>query len=92
MIKECLNVIADHKLDFGEHRKKSLKMFIESYDEQQIIYLLQSQNRVMDDITILFYPNIGFRCTNETLYQGKNPICKIIQRILNEKYLELINI
>lgn len=86
IITECLEHIANINNDIGIERKQMIKRYLESYDEQQLIHMLSHQGIYANDIEIRFYPNIGFRVTNDTTFTGKLPICNFIQRKINEKY------
>jgi hypothetical protein len=89
MIKECLLEVVNSTLDLGDVRKSKLKKIIESYEEEQISYQLQTYNGLMmDDIKIQYSNGIGFRCTNDERV-GRLPMCNIIQKILNNKLQEL---
>lgn len=91
MIKECLQTIIDNPLDLGDKRKNTLKKIVDNFSEEQILYILQTPNGiVIDDINLYFMYGIGFRCMNDWKL-GRLPICNIFQKILNTKYLELIN-
>ena len=91
MIKECFNEIINSKLDLGDKIKRDLKRFVDAYEDEQLFYILQSPNGItIDNFTIHFFPNVGFRCLNDYKL-GKLPICNIITKILNNKYIELSN-
>jgi len=91
MIKECFNEIINSKLDLGDKIKKDLKKYIDNYEDEQLYYILQSPSGlIVDNIYIHFAPNIGFRCFNNRSL-GRLPICNIISKILNNKYIELNN-
>ena len=68
---------------------KHVKFLLESYDENQIKFKLQTNVGVKIDnnmIHLWYYPGIGFRCKNmwEDKY-GKLPICGKIERFLNNE-------
>lgn len=90
MIKECLQEILDSKVDLGDTRKNAIRRYMDVYEDDQLFYILQTIHGIVaDDIYIHFTLNVGFRCTNE-LSIGRMPICNIFQRILNEKYREVM--
>ena len=90
MIKECLLQLIESKLDLGDNRKKMIQKYIDSYEEEQLGYIMQQQmGLIAEDINIHFIPNVGFRCSND-LRMGRLPMCNIFTRILNEKYTNLI--
>lgn len=92
MIKDCLLEIVNNRLDLGDLRKNMVKSYLEKYDETELYYILSSPNGLKaNDIFIYFYPNIGFRCINDTTKTGKLPMCNSFQNILNRKYQELIS-
>lgn len=86
IISECLQYISDLDSDIGVLRKQTIKRYLESYDEQQLIHLLSHTGIQANDIEIKFFPNIGFRISNDPTFTGKLPICNFIQRKINEKY------
>jgi hypothetical protein len=90
MIIDCLLEIVNSKLDLGDKRKKVIQSYINYYDNEQLLYILGTpMGLVMDDISIFFFPGVGFRCSNDTSKTGRLPICNTIQNILNRKYQEL---
>jgi len=92
MIKEILFEVVMSNIDLGDRRKDIISRYINTYNNEQLYYALQSQQGlVVDDLNIYFYPNAGFRCFNNPKY-GKLPITNIYQRILNEKYTELTQV
>jgi len=93
MIVESLLEIVNSKLDLGDFRKKHLKMYLERYDEDELSYILRTPLGVIaEDISINFYPGVGFRCSNDSTKTGKLPMCNTFQNILNKKYQELVDI
>ena len=91
MIKECLLQLVESRLDLGDNRKKMIKKYIDSYEEEQLYYIMQNPTGLIaEDINIYFIPNVGFRCSND-LRLGRLPMCNIFTKILNEKYKNIIN-
>lgn len=91
MIRESLQSLLDSNLDFGDIRKTKIKGYLDNLDEKQLEHLMTRFNGLIaNDIYINFYPNIGFRCSNDEQKTGKLPICNIIQKRLNQKYQELL--
>lgn len=91
MIRECLNEIVVTNIDLGDKIKNTIKKYLDSYDDQDL-YLIMSQTSPglpIGDISIYFYPNVGFRCISNSRL-GNLPICNIINRILNEYYSKLV--
>ena len=87
MIIECLQEIVDSNLDLGDNRKGYVKRYLESYDEEELSYILRTpMGLVADDISISFFPGVGFRCSNDTTRTGRLPMCNTFQNILNKKY------
>lgn len=86
IIKECLQYVAEMDSDIGLERKQMIKRYLESFDEEQMIHVLSHQGIYANDIEIKFYPNVGFRVSNDPTFTGKLPICNFIQRKINEKY------
>jgi hypothetical protein len=90
MIKESLLEIVNSNLDLGDIRKKYVGMYLERYDEEELSYILRTPSGIVaDDLSINFYPGVGFRCSNDPTITGKLPICNVFQNILNKKYKEL---
>ena len=86
MIKECLNTLSNTKIDIGDKRKGIIKRYTSVYEEEQLINIMRSpQGLLVEDITIHYFPAGGFRCSNDTTFTGKLPICNVLQRILNEQ-------
>ena len=69
----------------------TIDMLVEKFDESQIRILSQYQGLKIDNnlIRLFFIENVGFRCLNDKddIY-GKMPICKNIEKYMNELYLE----
>ena len=86
IITECLQYIAETEFDIGIERKQMIRKYLESYNEEQLIGILSHNGVVANDIDIKFYPNVGFRVSNDPTFTGKLPICNFIQRKINEKY------
>ena len=91
MVKECLNELVNTKTDVGDIRKNIVKRYIESYDEEELINLLMTPYGIIAyDINIHYFPNVGFRCSNDISKTGRLPICNVIQNILNKYYNSLL--
>lgn len=90
MLKECLNELANSDLDFGALRKNKIKIYLNTFDEDQLKFILENNGLVAHDIFIYYYPNVGFRCLNDERITGKLPICNILQNRLNKKHQELL--
>lgn len=91
MIKECLLQLVESRLDLGDNRKKMIKKYIDSYEEEQLYYIMQNPTGLIaEDINIYFIPNVGFRCSNDQIL-GRLPMCNIFTKLLNEKYKNIIN-
>lgn len=91
MLKECLTQLVESKLDLGDKRKKMIKKYIDAYEEDQLYNIMQQPlGLVAEDINIYFLPNIGFRCSNNPS-MGRLPMCNIFTKILNEKYIKIVN-
>lgn len=91
MVIDSLLEIVNSKLDLGDTRKKSVKLYLEKYNESELSYILSTANGLQaDDINISFYPGVGFRCYNDTRVVGRLPMCNIFQNTLNRKYQELV--
>lgn len=73
----------------------TIKMLVENYDEGQIRVLAEYQGLKIDGalINLFFIENVGFRCFNDrTDIYGKMPICKNVEKFMNNIYLESFNI
>jgi len=89
MIKECLNTLSETKVDIGDRKKGILKRYTSYYEEDQLFNIMRTpQGLVVEDITIHYFPNVGFRCSNDESKTGKLPMCNVLQRILNENLLK----
>jgi hypothetical protein len=86
IITECLQYITEIDAEIGIERKQVIKRYVESFDEQQLIHILSNNGILAKDININFYPNIGFRISNDPTFTGKLPICNFLQKKVNEKY------
>lgn len=79
--------------DYGININNSINIILENLDEEQIRVLSQYQGLKIDNlIRLYFYENVGFRCINEkdNIY-GKLPICKNIEKYMNNLYSDAIN-
>lgn len=91
MIKECLQSLLESNLDFGDIRKNKIKGYLDNLNEKQLEHVMSKFNGLIaNDIYINYYPNIGFRCSNNEQVTGKLPICNLLQNRLNKKYQELL--
>ena len=89
MLKECLETLANAKVDIGDRRRRLLKTVAALYDDEQLFNIMRTpQGLLVDDISIFYFPNVGFRCSNDTSKTGRLPMCNIIQKILNEELLK----
>jgi hypothetical protein len=89
MIKECLETLANTKIDIGERRRHLLKNTLTLYDEEQLYNIMRTpRGLLVDDISVFYFPNVGFRCSNDTTKTGRLPMCNIFQNILNERLLK----
>ena len=90
MIKKCLKKLVETKLDIGEKRKNTIKLYLENYDEDFLFNVMRGNlGLIAEDINIYYYPNVGFRCSNDVQSYGRLPICNIIQKMLNEEYVKV---
>ena len=86
MLKECLEVLSNTKVDIGDRKKQIIKNFIQFYDDEQLFNIMRTpKGLIIDDVNIFYFPNVGFRCSNDVSKTGRLPICNIIQRILNDE-------
>lgn len=92
MIKECLEALSNTKIDIGDRRRDMLKRVTSVYDDEQLFNIMRTPHGILvEDINIYYYPNVGFRCSNDTSRTGKLPMCNIFQKILNEELLNKVN-
>jgi len=90
MIVESLLEIVNSKLELGDDRKNSIMSYLNTYEEEELSYILRTANGlVAEDISISFFPGVGFRCFNDTSRLGRLPMCNTFQNILNKKYQDL---
>ena len=79
--------------NYGLDINNTINMIVESYDEGQIRVLSQYQGLKLDNklIRLFFIENVGFRCLNDKndIY-GKFPICKNIEKFMNELYFTTV--
>ena len=72
----------------------TLESLTNNLNEDQLRILLMTHGLKVDNkiIKLYFYENVGFRCMNERedVY-GKKPICKNIEKFMNDLYVEAIN-
>ncbi len=86
MLKECLEGLSNTKVDIGDKRKGIIKRYIAFYEEDQLLNIMRTpQGLLIEDINIHYFPNLGFRCSNDPSKTGKLPICNVMQKILNEE-------
>lgn len=89
MIKDCLESLANTKVDIGDRRRQLLKNTILFYDEEQLLNIMRTpRGLLVDDISIFYFPNAGFRCSNDSTKTGRLPMCNIFQKILNDNLLK----
>lgn len=89
MLKECLEALSDTKVDIGDKRRGMIKRIAAFYDDEQLFNIMRTpQGLLVDDISIFYFPNVGFRCSNDTSKTGRLPMCNIFQKILNEELLK----
>lgn len=90
-VKDSLIKLKDKK--YGENINNTIDILVNKFDESQI-RILSSQGLKIDNniIRLYFIDNVGFRCMNEkdNIY-GKLPICKNIERFMNNLYIESVN-
>lgn len=92
MLKECLETLSNTKVDIGNKRRNIIKRIISFYDDEQLFNIMRTpKGLLIDDINIFYYPNVGFRCANDTSITGRLPMCNIFQKILNEELFKKIN-
>jgi hypothetical protein len=92
MIKECLKEMLDNK-SFPEFEQK-VKSLYESFDNNQLEYVM-SRGVTIDQYSFVYLTydkRVGFRCTNMNQNNvGKLPICNQVEKVLNNKLVDLIN-
>lgn len=90
-VKDSLIKLKDKK--YSENINKTIDILVDRFDENQI-RILSNQGLKIDNniIRLYFIDNVGFRCMNEkdNIY-GKLPICKNIERFMNNLYIESVN-
>lgn len=90
-VKDSLIKLKDKK--YGENINNTIDILVNKFDESQI-RILSNQGLKIDNniIRLYFIENVGFRCMNEkdNIY-GKLPICKNIERFMNNLYIESVN-
>jgi hypothetical protein len=92
-VKESLNKLKDKNYD--KNINNTIDILISNLDENQIRAISQYQGLKIDNniIKLFFIENVGFRCLNEmnNVY-GKLPICRNIEKYMNQLYIESITI
>jgi hypothetical protein len=92
-VKESLNKLKDKNYD--KNINNTIDILIKNLDENQIRVISQYQGLKIDNniIKLFFIENVGFRCLNDmnNIY-GKLPICKNIEKYMNQLYIESITI
>lgn len=91
MVKECIKEMLNNTA-FNEYKSKLTTLT--QFEESQLEYMLNMGVTLDPYSTIIlnFDKRFGFRCNNTNQhYVGKLPICNQVEKILNEKYISLIN-
>lgn len=92
MLRECLKSMLENK-SFPEFEQK-IKSLYESFENTQLEYVL-GRGVTIDQYSMVFLTfdrRAGFRCTNVNQQNvGKLPICNQVEKVLNNKYVEIIN-
>jgi hypothetical protein len=87
MIKEYLELLLER--DYHEpSMTKTVKMLLETYDDNQLGYMLHNGLKISNDINLYYFEGQGFRCNNDNSHIiGNKPVCQVIQKTLNNKLL-----
>ena len=90
-VKDSLCKLKDKNYDVNI--TKTINIITENLEEDQIRVISQYQGLKIDNdiIRLHFIENVGFRCYNERdNVVGKLPICKNIEKYMNQLYLDFI--
>ena len=91
-LKESLIKLKNKNYD--KNINNTIDILTEKFDENQLKILSQFKGIRIDNnlINLFFIENVGFRCLNDkdNIY-GKLPICKNIEKYMNQLYLNYIN-
>lgn len=91
MIKKCLYEIISNAALVEFHKK--VNSLYDMFDDNHLEYVLGRGVTIDEYSNILLYFNgkVGFRCMNTNAhYIGNLPICNQVEKVLNNKYTELI--
>ena len=92
MLAEVFKELLSRNLELSNKKKTLLESYINNLNEEQLNFHLNYVGIVLEEIKIHYYTNVGFRCVNTNEARvGKLPICRLIEKILNDKYKILIN-
>jgi len=85
MVKEYLQILLER--DYREPTMpKTIKTLLETFDDDQLGYMLHTGLKISDDITLYYFEGQGFRCSNENAHIiGHKPVCNVIEKTLNNK-------
>lgn len=86
-IKESLNQLKEKKYDSSINKTID---FLNVYEDYQLKIMASSEGLKLNNIIRLnFIDGVGFRCYNlQQERYGRLPLCKSIEKFLNEKYKE----
>ena len=88
MIKEYLQTLLERNLN-EPTLPPIIKYLTETFEDEQLLYMLQNGLKISDDLTLYYYNGAGFRCMNENAnIVGNKPICGVIERTLNNKLIK----
>lgn len=77
--------------NYDKNINYTIDRLVENYDEEQIRLMSHYQGLKIDNnvIRLFFIQGVGFRCMNERdNIIGKLPLCKNIERYMNQLYLD----
>ena len=85
MLRKCLLELKERNLEIP-FLNKNINYLLETFDDDQLLYLLQNGVKLDNEHIILqYFYGAGFRCFNENYeYVGRKPICNLIEKKLNE--------
>jgi hypothetical protein len=89
--KNALIELLNRDIDLSSKKLKLLQSYIYDINEEQLYFAISDYGIILEELKITFLPNVGFRCININENKvGKLPICKLIEKILNNEYKKLV--
>ena len=89
--KNALIELLNRDIGFNSKKLKLLQSYIYDINEEQLYFAISDYGIMLEEFKITYLPNVGFRCINVNENRvGKLPLCKLIEKILNNEYKKLV--